>query len=312
MKRIVPLLLILLLTAGCMSAAAPASAAAAAATEVPAAVTIDAPAPAATAEPEPEAAPEELPSLLFYRFEDGWPEGSVLFRFDLDQDGIEEEFSLALRPDDEWATAVSMGDSRVILAVGDEPVWAEVVDLDPTSPFYNLLMVFDYGSDSYVTVELHPENGELVQGLTVYGGYRRVAGGLRFGERSDLLGTNFGYRTYRGDDLIPDSAWLDMNVPTEEELKKDLESLIDVGTVIHCVKAVPCVIDGKKTTLPAETYLYCQRFMDPDLDLVMEVCTLDGTVAQLLFYDDEDEPHDPDRISTLDRDEYFDNLFYGD
>ena len=135
MKRIVPLLLILLLTAGCMSAAAPASAAAAAATEVPAAVTIDAPAPAATAEPEPEAAPEELPSLLFYRFEDGWPEGSVLFRFDLDQDGMEEEFSLALRPDDEWATAVSMGDSRVILAVGDEPVWAEVVDLDPTSPF---------------------------------------------------------------------------------------------------------------------------------------------------------------------------------
>ena len=306
MKRIVPLLLTLLLTAGCISAATPTAAATTAAIDSPA------PAMAAATGPQPEAAPEELPSLLFYRFEDGWPEGSVLFRFDLDQDGAEEEFSLALRPDDEWATAVSMGDSRVILAMGDEPIWAEVVDLDSASPFYNLLMVFDYGSDSYVTVELHPENGELVQGLTVYGGYRRVAGGLRFEERSDLLGTNFGHRTYRGDDLIPDSVWLDMNVPTEEELKRDLEGLIDVGTVIHCISPVPCVIDGKKTTLPAETYLYCQRFMDPDLDLVMEVCTLDGTVAQLFFYDDEDEPHEPDRIFTLDMEEYFDNLFYGD
>ena len=301
MKRILPLLLILLLTAGCRSAAAPAAAAATEATT-----------PAVTAEPQPEAAQTKLPSLLFYRFEDRWPEGTVLFRFDLDQDGAEEEFSLVLRPNDEWATALSMGNSTVILTEGDEPVAAEIVDLDPKSPFYNLLMVFDYGSDSYVTVELHPENGELIQGLTVYGGYTRVAGGLRFSERSDLLGTHFGYRTYRGDDLIPDSVWLDMNIPTAEELKKDLEGLIDIGTVVHCAKAVPCVIDGKAAMLPADTCLYGLRFMDPDLDLVMEVCTLDGTVAQLCFFDDEDEPHGPDRIWTLDMDEYFDNLFYGD
>jgi hypothetical protein len=64
--------------------------------------------------------------------------------------------------------------------------------------------------------------------------------------------------------------------------------------------------------LPADTCLYGLRFMDPEVDLVMEVRTLDGTVAQLLFYDDEDEPHDPDRIWTLEADEYFDNLFWAD
>ena len=35
-------------------------------------------------------------------------------------------------------------------------------------------------------------------------------------------------------------------------------------------------------------------------------------VAQLLFYDDEDEPHDPDRIYEYEQDEYFDNLLFAD
>ena len=52
--------------------------------------------------------------------------------------------------------------------------------------------------------------------------------------------------------------------------------------------------------------------MDPEVDLVMEVRTLEGVVARLLFYDDEDEPHDHDRIYTGEQDEYFDNLFWAD
>ena len=235
-----------------------------------------------------------------------------MFTFDLDQDGVEETFSYALRPDDQWATAISMDDDRIVLEDGDEPVWAEVVDLDPESPFYNLLIVLDYGSDSYGTVALHPENGQLVRGKSVFGGYRIVDDGLRFSERTDLLGTDFGYRTYRGDQLIPDSVWLDMKPPTEEELKADLADLIDYGAVIHCAKPVPCVIDGQAATLPAGTCLYCLRFMDPDVDLVMEVRTLEGVVAQLFFFDDEDEPHDPDRMYEYEQNEYFDNLFLAD
>ena len=299
MKRMVLFLLALLLAAGCRSAA-PLGNAPAPATD----------APAATDAPQPEEAPPALKSLLRYEFGD-LAEGPM-FSFDLDQDGVAETFSYALRPDDDWATAILMDDDRIVLADGDEPVWAEVVDLDPESPYYNLLMVLDYGSDSYGTVELHPENGQLVRGKSIFGDYRITDDGLRFSERTDLLGTDFGYRTYRGDKLVPDSVWLDMKPPTEDELKGDLPDLIEFGTVIHCAKAVPCVIDGQAATLPAGTCLYGLRFMDPEVDLVMEVRTLEGVVAQLLFYDDEDEPHDPDRIYTGEQDEYFDNLFWAD
>lgn len=301
MKRMVLFLLALLLAAGCRSAA-PLGNAGPAAT--------DAPAPAATDAPQPEEAPPALRSLLRYEFGD-LAEGPM-FTFDLDQDGVAETFSYALRPDDDWATAILMDDDRIVLADGDEPVWAEVVDLDPESPYYNLLMVLDYGSDSYGTVELHPENGQLVRGKSIFGDYRITDDGLRFSERTDLLGTDFGYRTYRGDQLVPDSVWLDMKPPTEAELQGDLPDLIEFGTVIHCAKAVPCVIDGQAATLPAGTCLYGLRFMDPEVDLVMEVRTLEGVVARLLFYDDEDEPHDPDRIYTGEQDEYFDNLFWAD
>ena len=298
MKRMVLFLLALLLAAGCRSAAPLGNAAPA--TD----------APAATDAPQPEEAPPALRSLLRYEFGD-LAEGPM-FSFDLDQDGVAETFSYALRPDDDWATAILMDDDRIVLADGDEPVWAEIVDLDPESPYYNLLMVLDYGSDSYGTVELHPENGKLVRGKSIFGDYRITDDGLRFSERTDLLGTDFGYRTYRGDELVPDSVWLDMKPPTEAELQGDLPDLIEFDTVIHCAKAVPCVIDGQAATLPAGTCLYGLRFMDPEVDLVMEVRTLEGVVARLLFYDDEDEPHDPDRIYTGEQDEYFDNLFWAD
>ena len=304
MKRIVLFLLMLLLTVGCVrkSPAAPAALSPAGTPE----------AAAAAEAPAPDTDLPAARSLLYYRFPDEYGPSGTLFSFDLDQDGVAEPLSYALRPNDEWATAITWGGSTVVVAAGDEPISAEVVDLDPASPYYNLLLTLDYGSDSPVTVELHPENGQLVQGAMVDGGYRLTNGGLQFSERSDLLGTNFGYRTYHGDALIPDSVWLDMSVPTEEELKTSLESMIDIGTVIHCAKDVPCVIDGKAATLPADTYLIPLRFMDPDVDLVMEVQTLEGTVAQLLFYDDDEEPHDPDRIYTLELEEYFDNLLFAD
>ena len=52
--------------------------------------------------------------------------------------------------------------------------------------------------------------------------------------------------------------------------------------------------------------------MDPNVDLIMEVCTLDGTIAQLRFFDDEDEPHEADRIFTMEIESYFDNLLFAD
>lgn len=305
MKRIILFLLVLLLTAGCRSAA-PVADAGPTATDAPAC----SPMPAAPAD-----GPQVTGPFLSYRFfeQEGWENrtSGVMFEADLDQDGVAEPVSFALRPDDDWATAITWGKSTVVLE-SDEFVEAAVLDLDPASPFFNLLVVLDIGSDSYRTVELHPENGRLVRGRSIFGDYRITDDGLRFCERSDLLGTNFGYRTYHGDELIPDSVWLDMKPPTEEELKADLADLIDYGAVIHCAKPVPCVIDGQAATLPAGTCLYCLRFMDPDVDLVMEVRTLEGVVAQLFFFDDEDEPHDPDRMYEYEQNEYFDNLFLAD
>ena len=307
MKRIALFLLALLLMAGCRGTVSLAHADQTA-TEAP--TPTPTPAAEAAGTPPTEEAPPALRSLLRYEFGD-LSEGQM-FSFDLDQDGVEETFSFALRPDDEWATAISMDDSTVVVAAGDEPVSAEILDLDPASPFYNLLLKLDYGSDSYVTVELHPEDGELVQGPMIWGSYSLHDDALSFSECSYLLGTFFGKRTYRGDNLTPDSVWLEVTAPTEEELQTDLAGLMDVGTVIHCVKPVPCVIDGQAATIPEDTCMYVIRFMESDVDLVAEVRTLDGIVAQLLFYDDEDEPHDPDRICTMETDEYFDNLFWAD
>ena len=85
-----------------------------------------------------------------------------------------------------------------------------------------------------------------------------------------------------------------------------------MGSLIHCACDVPCYIDGKPATRPQDTLLYCVRFMDPNVDLIMEVCTLDGTIAQLRFFDDEDEPHEADRIFTMEIESYFDNLLFAD
>ena len=166
MKRIALFLLALLLLAGCRGTVSLAHADQTA-TEAP--TPTPTPAAEAAGTPPAEEAPPALRSLLRYEFGD-LSEGQM-FSFDLDQDGVEETFSFALRPDDEWATAISMDDSTVVVAAGDEPVSAEILDLDPASPFYNLLLKLDYGSDSYVTVELHPEDGELVQGPMIWGSY---------------------------------------------------------------------------------------------------------------------------------------------
>ena len=303
MKRIASLLLSLLLLMGCVGAGA----------QTTGLSPLQAPSDPPASTPEPQHGGPFL-SYFFYE-QPNWESvtSGTLFSCDLDQDGKEEPVTFQLRPNDEWATAITWNGKTTVIDVGDELISAEVLDLDPVSPWYNLLVTVDYGSDSYVTMELHPEDGQLVLGKTIDGGSAWHEGALWFSERSDLLGTNFGKRSYHGDDLTPDSEWLTMNyTPTKEELETEQEALIDVGSVIHCAMPVPCYVDGQPATLPEDTLFYCVRFMDPDVDLIMEVCTLDGTIAQLRFYDDEDEPHDADRIPTMEMESYFDNLLFAD
>ena len=106
MKRLLAVLGALLLMAGCRNAVSQAHA-------EPTATVAPTVAPAAAKTPQPEATPPALRSLLRYEFVD-LSEGQM-FTFDLDQDGVEETFSYALRPDDQWATAISMDDDRIVL-----------------------------------------------------------------------------------------------------------------------------------------------------------------------------------------------------
>lgn len=282
MKRIVPLLLALLLGA---------------ALALP---------PAAAAEGK------ALGPFLTYIFydQDGWESltAGVMFEVDLDQDGVAEPVSFAVDEDD-WTTAIAWGDSAVTLDEGADFVEAAVLDLDTQSPFYNLLVVIDMGSDSYVTVELHPENGQLVRGNRIFGSWTWADGALRFHEETDFLGTAFGMRTYSGDALTPDSQWLTMSyIPTAEELENEREDLIDGGILLHTIQPVPCTVDGQPSLIPADTYVYRTRFQAGEE--VCEVCLPDGTLARIACTVGE---HGwPYLIGGLDMVDCFDNLFFAD
>jgi len=295
MRRIVSLLLTLLLLSGC-AAAVPAFNASSGPAATP-----------AVTERAKAAGP-----FLQYRFyeQDNWEDltQAVMFEADLDQDGVAEPVSFTL-DHEAWATSISWGESTVTLDVGDDLVEAAILDLDTQSPFYNLLAVLDYGSDSYVTVELHPENGQLVQGTVVEGPWEWEDDALWFFERTDFLGTASGKRTYSGDGLTPDSEWLEMcDIPTAEELAEERDDLIEFGTLLHTVRPVPCTINGQPGTIPADSYVYRLRFRYDD-DLT-EVALPDGTVAQIACT--QGEHGWPYLIDGMDIQDCFDNLFFAD
>ena len=261
-----------------------------------------------------EAHPQATAPFLRYNFYDqtGWEKltSAVMFDADLDQDGAAEPVSF-LRDEEEYTTAITWGKSTVVLDEGADFVKAVVLDLDPSSPFYNLLVVIDMGSDSYVTVELHPEDGKLVKGKLIGGSWQWADDALWFYERTDFLGTAEGKRTYSGDDLTPDSEWLIMSyIPTAEELadEEELEWMIDGGVLLHTVLPVPCTVDGAPDAIPAGIYVYRLRFRADDE--LMEVALPDGRAARIACTIGE---HGwPYFIDGRDMTDYFDNLFFAD
>ncbi len=307
MKRISLLLLSLLLLLGSVAAVGPAV------------LADDAPSASPEASAAPETAEEPASSfvpepLAYYRLFDqpDWQAltSAVMFEADLDGDGAAEPVSFAC-DEDEDVTAVTWGESTLLLDEGSDFVEAAILDLDAGSPFLNLLLVIDYGSDSYITIEAHPENGQLVKGTVIQGDWSWEEGALWFYERTDFLGTEFGKRTYGGDDLHPDSPWLTMTyIPTAEEWaqEEDLQFLMDGGTLLHTIRPVPCTMDGAPGLIPADVCLYRLRFRDDDS--LTEVALLDGTVAQIAYTVGEDGW--PYLIDGLEMDAYFDNLFFAD
>lgn len=273
--------------------------------------------PAAEATPEPETElPTEAPATPYtpdlsalpieYRIDWDRKEGTM-FTYDIDFDGEAEKITYRL-DEKENATYILVDDESIAFpgsCVLDRVI---LVDLDPETPWVNLLAVIDMASDDYITTEVHSENGAFVKGVEKEFISLSSDGRLYSHERTDLLGTKDGVRSVSGEKLEPDSEWLEVYTPSEEDLKTNRDVLIELGTLLHLKRTVNCRIDGKPTTLKKGSYVYMTRFHESRM--IVEVRTEDGRTA-LISVD-----YDPNEYSYLiggrDQNKVFDNIFYAD
>lgn len=241
-------------------------------------------------------------------FED-WPKEGVMFNYDFDGDGETEDISYRITSGEEYGVDILFENQTYRLERVDF-YGAALMDLDPESPYLNLLVVVDEGSDDYVTAELHLEDGKLTEGPIVYAEYYYEDGKLLFWERTEVLGTNFGARYRSGDQLLPENDWLDLYyTPTEEELsnEEELSELIEYGIVLEVIRELPCEIDGISDFLNDGDYLYAVRFKADGT--AVECRTLSG--EKVIIYG-ENESGWEFTINGEGQDYYFSNIQYFD
>lgn len=249
-----------------------------------------------------------LPITYEVKDEVGWDVSEALmFEYDIDFDGFEEEISF--RMDDEDGTTTIQIDSEKIELDGSNLVRAILIDLDPETPYVNLLTCIDGASDDFQTTELHYTGGKIVKGVMVESpcSWDDEENKLYFYESTDILGTKSGQRTYSGEDLKPDTDWLVVSYRiTEDDLRNDRDLLIEMGDLLHCTRDVPCEINGKPAKIAKGKYIYMVGFNDKND--TAEVCTEDGTTAIIHFtYKDWTYFIDGKKVEK-----YFDNLTYAD
>ena len=279
----------------------------------------DAPA-AATPEPKQDAPQLDLSteapyepdlSMLPFQYDIEWgvQEGTMLTA-DLDFDGHAETYSYIFNEDVGYVAILA--DGVMVFETEDVHVLDHFifVDLDPATPYANILMVIDWGSADYITTEMHPENGKLVTGVERNGVFLTDDGMLVEYIQTDLLGTKFGKRQVATEQLTPYSEWIDCDVPTKNDWTVDRQDNIERGFLLHAVRDVEVRVDGKKTYIKAGTYLYMVRFNESRT--LVEVCTEDGMHAMI-----EVEPLKEDFVFTyllfgVPQDDLFDNIGYAD
>ena len=243
------------------------------------------------------------------------PEGkkeAQMFTYDLNGDGKAEKISFKLDYKKN-RTTITAGKIKITLKDGAELRKAILIDLDPTTPYTDLLIEIDEGSDDYITIPLHIEKGKFVRGETCNHSISIGNDGVLYREEgTDLLGTNIGWRPCHGEQFIPDDEWIDVSLPTEEDLKDYREHLGDYGWFLQLKREMPCTIDGESATLPVGTILYMTRFHESRL--IAEIRTLDGVTAVLTFSTFENEDNYwPYTIDGIPQDDYFEyELLYAD
>lgn len=257
----------------------------------------------------PDASLSETFRFWSYDEENGYqeaPKEGVMFVCDFDGDGTEEEITYRLNDSNIEITVGGASDSLVI---GAEISHAILIDLDPDAAGLNLLVVCNFGSEDYETMELYLKNGKLKKGPTI-NVYCEWDGTALRGSRSqtDILGTRFGVRTYHGADLTPDSEWFDSeHIPTESELVSEREMLEETGILLHVKRDLPCTIDGHDAVIEKGAYLYVTRWHESHT--LVEVQTEDGRTAQISVEWQDEIGY---TIAGLHQNEYFDSVFYAD
>ena len=155
------------------------------------------------------------------------------------------------------------------------------------------------------------EKGKFVRGEALYGVSIHLGsdGFLYRYEGTDQLGTQSGKRSCYGERFTPDDEWLEVSLPTDEDLKNYKEDLGDYGWFLQVKRELPCTINGKPTAMPVGTILYMTRFHESRT--LAEVRTLDGMTALIAFTMDENDW--PYLIDGIPQDEYFQYaLLYAD
>ncbi|MBQ6332235.1 MAG: hypothetical protein IJI34_05625 [Clostridia bacterium] len=245
----------------------------------------------------------ELPVVYdMYRMNPKNKKEAQMFTYDLDGDGKAEKISFKL-DSKKNRTTITAGKKSIKLEEGAELISVMLIDLDPETPYKNLVVKIDMGSDDYITIELHVENGKLVRGETLSSISIGLGddGVLYRVEGTDLLGTQTGRRSCHGESFTPDDEWLDVSLPTEDDLLHYEDHLEDYGWFLQLKRELPCTIDGEAATLPEGTILYMTRFHESRR--FAEVRTLDGVTAVIEFTMEEDSW--PYQIDGISQDEYF-------
>ena len=233
---------------------------------------------------------------------------ATLFRYDLDGDGAEEEIGISIDWEND-ALTVRDGSRSAVLENCCDLYMVYLCDLDPNTPWKNLIVVADWASDDYITTALHPEGDRLIDDKRIEGEGYWEDGQFWVEERTGLFGTTFGYRTYGGDKFETDSEWLDCWVPTQEEIAQNRQSYFEVGVLMHLVRDLPCTVDGQPAIITKGNCVLLVRYHESYTQA--EICTEDGSLHAMVDIDFNYDEWDF-LIDGVDQDEYFDNLLYAD
>lgn len=265
-------------------------------------------------EPTAAAAPAATPAPAFktqvydvYREVGSSVSEAEMFRCDIDFDGKEEVISFRLDAESD-TTAILIDDMEVLFDTSSQLTKVVLIDLDPETPWINVLVEIDWASDDYVTTEVHLENGQLVKGVQTGAiGVTEDGAVIVYGD-SDFLGTKTFGSVATGESLTVDAEWFDCHHPSEEEIRDEFDVLVEWGDLLHTTREVPCTINGKPAKIAKDSYIYPVR-INPSEGLC-EVCTLDGITAIIAFTLEEDGW--PYLIDGIPQDDYFEYILYAD